>query len=89
MAYSGDGVLKAREETISFDFTSGMDNDQLHQPELPRKDAQLLESGFLLPQNKELHWKRHAILEVMLSLFTSLKTLTEKVSFSVSFLPFV
>lgn len=46
-------VPKAREETISFDLTNGMDNDQCHQPELPRKDAQLLEvaSSYLRTRN--------------------------------------
>lgn len=46
-------VLKAREETIFFDLKSGMDNDQGHQPELPRKDAQLLEvsSSYLGTRN--------------------------------------
>lgn len=45
--------------------------------------------AFLLPRNKELHWKSHAIFEVMLSLFTFLKRFTWKVSSPLGFLPFV
>lgn len=46
-------VSEAREETISFDLPSGTENDQHHQPELPRKDAELLEvaSSYLGTRN--------------------------------------
>lgn len=42
----------------------------------------------LLPQNEEIHWNSHVILEVMLSLSTSLKRFTEKVSSPLCFHPF-
>lgn len=79
-------VPEAREETNSFDPPSGMGNDQHHQLELPRKDT-AAESGFLLPQNKEFHWKSHIILKVMLFAFISFKRFTGKAS--LFFLPFV
>lgn len=79
-------VPEAREETNAFDLPSGMDNDQHHQLELPRKDT-AAESGFLLPQNKEFHRKSHIILKVMLSAFISFKRFTRKAS-SLFFLPF-
>lgn len=54
-----------------------------------RERMQSCLSGFLLPRNKELHWKSQAILEVTLSLFTSLKRFSKKVSSPLGFLPFV